>query len=526
MKRTLIAAAAFAAALPLLLAAQSLGQDASNRLNALSRKFNETRVEPGVRQEYQLKLQQIGKSTSCVDPTGKGGAGGFECRMATPQQIESAKAQAAQLERDFDALVKELAGRNLKAYYDPKLQELGQKIDMGRLDRGETEPLKLRIRNFYLTGATGSAKAGGDSPAELESRFKQLAADVDAAIKLSADSKSNDSFGMQYQQKANTVDTKIRASRLNMTVREDLLRDFNAMTAPVMRTLGGASRAPGKLSPTEWAAAMAELDAFAKRVDDTIAADGSKSMKDLYQPKLDALSKKVADARIDPTDRSTLDRRIHDLRRTIEQVGPKGGPTLDMIDADLAKLTQDIDAAIALNAERGKAQSVLAAFEAKWSGLDKKITGSRLHAAFKEDFHYQAQMIANNVRCANAKSGAASGGPLCNARDVDFTKLAEANAQVDALSAAVDNAITAYGSKSLRDIYEPMQREQRDRLMRSRVPPPDRSRLEQRLSMFMRDLDAPQGRRSQSPDTIKAAFQMIVADIDAAIRLSEATKTK
>ena len=78
--------------------------------NALSRKFNETRVEPGVRQEYQLKLQQIGKSTSCVDPTGKGGAGGFECRMATPQQIESAKAQAAQLERDFDALVKELAG--------------------------------------------------------------------------------------------------------------------------------------------------------------------------------------------------------------------------------------------------------------------------------------------------------------------------------------------------------------------------------------------------------------------------------
>ena len=37
--------------------------------------------------------------------------------------------------------------------------------------------------------------------------------------------------------------------------------------------------------------------------------------------------------------------------------------------------------------------------------------------------------------------------------------------------------------------------------------------------MFMRDLDAPQGWRSQSPDTIKAAFQMIVADIDAAIRL-------
>ena len=131
---------------------------------------------------------------------------------------------------------------------------------------------------------------------------------------------------------------------------------------------------------------MAELDAFAKRVDDTIAADGSKSMKDLYQPKLDALSKKVADARIDPTDRSTLDRRIHDLRRTIEQVGPKGGPTLDMIDADLAKLTQDIDAAIALNAERGKARACSLPSKRSGAGWTRRLPAAVCMRRSGEDF--------------------------------------------------------------------------------------------------------------------------------------------
>jgi hypothetical protein len=522
MKRISITAAALAAALPLLLAAQSLDQAVANQLNQLSRKIAQTQTDMTLKTEYQGKLQQIAHTARCADPRAKAAAM-FDCRMSTPLLLETAKNQAAQLDRDFDKAAKDLAGKTVQQAYQTKLDELKRKIDGGRIDGREAEPLKERIRYFF-SSATGGRDRGGEPPSELETRYQQLAADVDAAIKLSADTKSTESFFMQYQQKSGEIDKKIRASKLNPTVRDDLLRDLDMLGASVLRPSRGAAKGSPQQSPSEMAAAMAALDTFNKRVDDTIAADGSKSMMELYMPKLEALSIKLARARIDSTDERALNQRIADLRKHLGEVGKKVGPTLDSFEADLAKLTMEIDAAIALNAERGKSASVLAAFEMKWKNVDRSIKASPLNPLFKSDFTGKLQDIANKVRCG--KGLATASGELCNAREVDYSKLAGANTELDTLANAINKAIADYGSKSMRDIYAASQKEQTERLAKSRVPGPDRMRLEQRLSQFMRELDGGGPRSSQTPDTIKASFQMIVADIDAAIRLSESVKTK
>ncbi len=507
--------------------AQTLNQNLAKNLSDASKNIFNSAFAPEYKADFERKLAIIGSDANCRAASAKSAAP-FECGNPPPTLLEAAMAKIAQLAGEMNATFAVVGNRTLLQVYTPKLAELTQKIAAGKIDAPEARALGERIKLFFdKRNARLSAVANADA------QYLSLAADIDAAIKLSAASASNNSFLMQYQEKLKATQEKIAKSKLNPITQADLQRDLLALS----RTIQTPRVKP---TPAEFAKADADLTAFNTRIEQTILLEGSKSFKDLANAKLDVLDGKVRAAKLDTKDSAALAANIAALRKQIDSVKIDGVTDangkqqlrmfLDAFDAQVAKLSMDIDAAIALNAERGKAATLSAALTVKTNALNMKIEQARLNNFFRNDFLRKVFEAAGGLLevCDGKVSGDRAG--YC-----DASRLYAADNQLDALSITVDKIITTYGSKSMSMIYGVAVNEAQVNLSKSAVGASDKMGLNRRLDNVKAMIQnagtlspRPPGSAAARPDR-KAPFtaeqlhndvSAAVAEINAAIRLA------
>lgn len=501
--------------------AQTLDQNFAKQLSEASRRIFSSRLSLEYKEDFYGKLLQITAESACREIPSKQPMA-FECKGAQPTSIEATLAKIEKLNVEMNATLAVVGNQTVRQVYERKLNDLGEKMKAGRIDGAEAKPLQERIATFF--GSTDPKRLL--NVAEVDAKYQMLAADVDAAIKLSAASSATSTFLIQYKERVAELQRKIERTNLNPVTKADLKSDLSTLSAPMF--MQGA-----RSSPTEFAKADADLNTFNTRVEQTVLAEGSKSFKELATAKLNVLSDRINTAALGSKDRAPLDAGIVALSRQIASVSEsilkqQGRLSLDTFDAQVAKLSTDIDETIARAAGGGRQTLDLSrAVNAKTTALNAKIEQSRLNAFFQNNFMLQAFLVNDTAQanCVSKTPGKPS--VAC-----DFATLVNADKQLDAISATVDKIVAAYGTTSVEVIYGfPLQQAIRN-LSASSVSPVDKARLIKNVTPIIamikaandavrrRPSNSPSGGRDTgTPEQLHTDVAAAIEEINAAIRL-------
>src|SRR5581483_4875781 len=106
--------------------------------------------------------------------------------------------------------------------------------------------------------------------------------------------------------------------------------------------------------PAEIEKAEDDLTKIGADLDADVAADGSKTVGQLFQPQLDALKKKLDGAKIDAADKNKLSARLNALQAQLKNEKTTANGVGKVVDPDAFKdsldaLSADVDAAIKLS---------------------------------------------------------------------------------------------------------------------------------------------------------------------------------
>ncbi len=505
--------------------AQTLDQNFSKQLSVASKRIFSSPLSPEYQEHFYGKLLQITAESSCREIPSKQPRA-FECSGAQPTSIEATLAKIEKLNVEMNATFALVGTQTVRYVYDRKLNDLKEKMRAGRIDGAEAKPLLERVATFF--GSTDPKRLL--NVAEVDAKYQMLAADVDAAIKLSAASQSTSTFLMQYQEKVKALQNTIDRSKLNPVTQGDLKNDLAMLSAPMLR--------PGaRFTPAEFAKADVDLNAFNTRIEQTILVEGSKSFKDIATLKLDVLGEKLRVANLEPKEVAPLQTNIASLRKQIDDVTvsilkQKGRVSLDSFESRLANLSAEIDATITLAAARGQERTLLEAFSNKARALNTKVEQSRINAFFHNDFLLK---VANASASVNLNCGRNAPNKTGPSGACDFGALFEADKQLDALSSTVDKIIATYGANSVQVIYGMPANEALGNLNKSQVGAVDKKRLSQNLSVVVTTIQAadrvnrlPPGRiqttagrnSGVTPEQLHNDVTTAIGEIDAAIRLT------
>ncbi len=178
--------------------AQTFDQAFTRQMTDFQKSVTESRLDSPIKADFMTKLAAIATEAKCTQ------AGNMNCAKSTPQLIEAAKAKLTKLSTDLATAIAEDGSKKVTALYQPKLDALLAKLNAGKVDGPEVAPLKLRIQRFFSQEA---GKGGQRTLSQIEADYQKLVVDVDAAISLSADSKSTASFMTQSTSLANILVT-------------------------------------------------------------------------------------------------------------------------------------------------------------------------------------------------------------------------------------------------------------------------------------------------------------------------------
>jgi hypothetical protein len=497
--------------------AQTLDQNFSKQLSEASLRIFSSRLSLEYQEYFYDKLLQITAESSCREVPSKQPRA-FECKGAQPTNIEAALAKIEKLNVEMNATFALVGTQTVRYVYDRKLRDLGEKMRFGKIDGVEAKPLLERVATFF--GSTDPKRLL--NVAEVDAKYQVLAADVDAAIKLSAASSATSSFLIQYKEKLAELQRKIDRTTLNPVTKADLKSDLVTLSAPMLTPYA-------KFSPTEFAKADADLNTFNTRVEQTVLTEGSKSFKELATAKLKILSDKINTASLSSKDRAPLDVGIAALTRQIDSVSDsilkqQGRLSLDTFDAQVAKLSTDIDETIARAAAAGRqAIDLSRVVNDKTTALKTKIEQSRLNAFFQNDFLLQLFLVDESVRANCLSKPPGRPGLTC-----DLPTLVNADKQLDAISATVDKIVATYGTTSVEAIYGVPLRQAQSNLNNSRVSPVDKTRLSKNLTPIFAMIQEANntvrrlptsGRNTGAPERLHNEVTAAIDEINAAIRL-------
>lgn len=497
--------------------AQTLDQNFSKQLSEASLRIFSSRLSPEYQEHFYGKLLQITAESPCREIPGKQPRA-FECRGAQPTSIEATLAKIEKLNVEMNATFALVGTQTVRYVYDRKLNDLKDKMRAGRIDGVEAKPLLDRFATFF--GSTDPKRLL--NVAEVDAKYQMLAADVDAAIKLSAASSATSSFLIQYKEKLAELQRKIDRTTLNPVTKADLKSDLATLSAPMLTP-------HANFSPTDFAKADADLNTFNTRLEQTVLTEGSKSFKELATAKLKILSDKINTASLSAKDRAPLDAGFMALSRQIDSVSDsilkqQGRLSLDTFDAQVAKLSTDIDEAIARAAAAGRqAIDLSRVVNAKTTALKTKIEQSRLNTFFQNDFLVQVFLADDSVQANCPSKTPGRPGVTC-----DFATLVNADKQLDAISATVDKIVTAYGTTSVDAIYGVPLRQAQSNLHNSRVSPADKTRLYKNLTPIIAMIQEANntvrrrptgGRDTGAPERLHNEVTAAIDEINAAIRL-------
>lgn len=523
MKRFAFLASVVVYGLSTLAAAQTLAQNFAAQIAEMSSRIAAAQLSVELKNDFNNKLAQVSRDAGCFPSPDRRGQS--DCSRSTPQQIEAAGPKIVQLGRDVDLAVKEFGDKPLRIVYETKLRDLSTRVSSSKVIEPEKTALQARIKDFFRPYAPGSLR---DSAASvMEQEYQRLIIDLDAAIRLSAESSSTKPFFEQYRSKVDALVKRIAESKLNPATKNDLQRALTDLATPILGSTLGGKALPNR-TPSEIADANAKLGPFSQRVDSMIAAGGEKSLADMMTPRLDAAEKKLREAKLDGPTSQNLLMRIEQLRRTLRASAGEqrdsnlkggGGVSLGQFEAALAALNADIDAAIALYASRGNAATIVAAFSKKMSDLDAKIIGSRLDR-FLANFYAEQAVTIFREGCETFGQPVNMKAPRCELRTADASNIAMASSKADALNAVVDEAIKNFGDKPLSTIYKERADNVKKSLLASKLTSRDQTQLIARVDTFIGRLGRGTAGRGETPETIERDWRIIIADVEAALRLA------
>src|SRR5262249_6582727 len=142
---------------------------------------------------------------------------------------------------------------------------------------------------------------GGDLD-KLDDRLQALSDEIDGAIQLAKDQDAACGLGQQLQDRVQALRAKIAGSKLS----PDFKQDFDKQIAEQLNKINCRAHRQGKqgfmeakrLAPCKADLSKIEdaddqLKQISDAVDAAVKADGSKSLAELYGPKIDALKKKI-----------------------------------------------------------------------------------------------------------------------------------------------------------------------------------------------------------------------------------------
>ncbi|HXS99367.1 MAG TPA: hypothetical protein VN915_01700 [Elusimicrobiota bacterium] len=492
------------------------------------------------------------------------------CPGISTSKVEDANDALDALSDDLADAIKKDAGKTEAQLYAPKLALLKQKVQSSKIDKDDQKALLDRIDNFdkgnALKGMTtyvaekGEKGAKGDA-AKLDEKFQKLSDDVDAAIDLAKDKAEAEGFAKAFQSKADALKTKISGSKLAAPIQQDFQSQLTAIEKAACEPAAGAKRPAGlsagiaekaakgvcRGTPSSLDKGTDALATLSDGVDEAIKADGAKSLADIYKPQTAALKTKLTKASVDRADMDALNKRIDDFTKSLEDIkndakvgalagkpALRGRKTEDAVQtaADtFQKLSDDVDAAVALAQANKGSDSFYTDLQKQLTALDAKVKATKLDPAFKSDFDARAAKIVADV-CPTAAGR--KGFDMKGCDKAAPSKISAAQTALDKLSDDVDAAAKSDGTETLAAVYKPKLAALKTQLTKSRVSSENQKPLLKRIDSFDSDILSKATSRIRGEKKVKGSedevqkasdlYDALAADVAAAIKLSPMSK--
>lgn len=582
MKLVALFAVALAVAAPA--SAQSFLNAYQTKVRRLSTAIDQSPLNADLKLDFRNKLNKIHLG-AC---NGTGGVEAYlaveatHCGDSSASKIEDANDKIDSLGDALNDAIKQYGKKDMRQLYGPKVAALKTKIEGAKsIDANDKKALNERIR------ALSDLLAAPNTPAEkVDDTLQKLSDDVDAAIALSAEKGESVGFLNAFAAAQKKLKTKIETSKLAKPLQDDFTAQLNAIEQGAChpnaksgdQEVGVENAARVGLrdchgTPSSLEKAQDAQNALSDAVDAAIKTDGTKSLVDIYAPKVAALQAKIKAANIDKTDSNALTaeftdfndglngkgwgaaiKRGADAAVSFDDLKRRQKDTEDLVQkaADkFQKLSDDVDAAVALSKEKGESVGFATKLLSDVEALKSKVNATKLDQAFKTDFLRRIDQIKKDACTPKDGSKDASGkGAWADGGARGFTKPADCKTSASlvetaetALSQVSDDlaaAVTADGTKTLAEIYKPKLDALTKQLDGSTISADNRKPLDERIKNF-NDAVAKAVAKSGSPrqsgrglsqdpkllkateDTVQAAsdlFDKLSADVAAAIKLS------
>ncbi|MBI3507714.1 MAG: hypothetical protein HY059_23010 [Proteobacteria bacterium] len=338
---------------------------------------------------------------------------------------------------------------------------------------------------------------------------KAIAAALTLAVLCSAPARAAGTLGQNFMDAFAKAAAKLDGAQLDRSY----AMNFRARLSDILKEAGCPSPKQCETAkPTALEAAMAKLEKLNAEIEATVKAAGHDSVAKTMQPKLDALKNKIDGSKLAAADKSNLRTRITNLASSMKYM------QLPKIEADLAALAEDVDAAIALAGEDGAAAGIGKMFIAKAEKAMKRLDESPLNRTLKMDFGRKIEALIEKVCYGRGEKGKkisiAAKGVRADGRCLaDPSTAQKAEGDLETLSAAVEAAVKEDGSKSMGEIYKT-----KVDALKSKLAKVDASLahpVEIKLDAFLKSFTA--SRRVDAPD---AAFDKLSAEVDAVVALA------
>jgi hypothetical protein len=518
-----------------------------NKVKTASEAIKASKLAPAIQTDFQNRLTKIQDKACAATASGSAASVAGKACNATPEKIEEATDALSALSDDLAAAVTADGSKGLPQLYAPKLAALTAELNAAKLpvDAADRKPLDKRIADFpnlLKSGNPGlvTGKPKQDIVTAADEQFNKLKDDVDAAVALAADKSNSVGFFTAFQAKVKKLQTAIGASKLDKAIQMDFSTKLGAINDSVCSgtavsklsigfTADGLKKACPQATASAVEAADGKVDDLTAALTQAIADDGTKSLGALYAPKIKALQVVLAAAKIPDNDRKNLTGRITAFQESLSTAKQAsavsmaarthGDPVQDAADT-YQKLSDDVNAAVALSKDKDEAGGFVKGFETKVGALQKKIAGSRLNAAFQQDFTAKLNAIVT-ATCGSPMSAQA-----VTCAKYTPSKLEAADGQLATLSDSVDDAIKNLGTETLTILYKDKIAALDTELNTGGINSTDLRALQGRLQSFKNLLTSKAGPGVDLVAKASDTYDALKADADAAVALSKTPNKK
>lgn len=480
MRRSAILAGVAVCTISTVAAAQTPEQIFSSKVVRMSAGIAALPLDTALKRGVDQRLQQIATTDAGCTSSGTW-PDALDCSKSTPEQINTASQKIAKFSQQLETAAREFAGQLQQSAPQPYAEKVREQLS--RIERSviqpERSPLVIRFRDFLDTLRSSPSPA---SASMVEQEYQRLVQEVNTAIVLSTLFSAAKPFIEQYRDRVSAIEQKIFAARLIELIKRELNESIRLIKPPLFYPPNPAP------SLSAIAAAYTTLDEFSKRVDATVATESGKSPADWFAPRINALEKKLRDAKLGDAWSRPIQLRIDQLRTTL--LSPRGQQLSQQLETD--RELREIESAI--NAAITRYQALVT----KLSETRARLANWR-HPYFREGYGNQINALLAEAAGPNA----------------DIVLLM---AKADTLYAKVDRlGVDPYPNK----VYMTLRDDLKARLQASKVPADVKAALVNRLDEFFHIRIVKQcGGKSpcEAFEVLDPVWQAIIVDIDAALR--------